>query len=289
MSKKLYAILGVACVIALSLLSSCGASKQIVVPIGRANLSKKQFLGAYQSMKDYPIVDASGKMTIVSDGKKDISLGNIGFRWSLEREKAFVLSVRAMSIIEAARLTVASGKVLVINRLGKQAFLEENLNNSSLLLKNVVGFDTNILKAAVQNQPFGLISIGSDALQRMHFSKDDKYYVFTEKLRTGGHQITHTFDAALNLIESHVLIANKAEVKISYWDFMRLDNQHNVRPIPSVIRIDVETMTKPSESYHLQLNLERIKDSFSQSIETEIPRGYKRVSLMELIEMISSI
>lgn len=289
MNKRINMVWGVAFLAALLLLSSCGASKQIVMPVGKANLNKRQFLGAYQAMKDYPIVDASGKMTVVTDAKKDISLGNIGFKWSLERDKAFVLSIRAMSIIEAARLTVSDGKVLVLNRMGKQAFLEENLTNSSLLLKNVVGFDTNILKAAVQNQPFGLMSIGSDALQRMNFSKDDKYYTLTEKMRSGGHQVTHTFDAALNLIESHVLIADKAEVKISYWDFVKLDNQQNIRPVPSVIRIDVETMSKPSESYHLQLNLERIKDSFSQNIDTEIPRGYKRVTLMELLEMLSSL
>lgn len=276
-------------IIPLILLNSCGSSKQIVVPAGKASLNKRQFLSAYSAMKDYPVVDASGKLTIVTDGKKDISLGNIGFRWSLERDKAFVLSLRPVSIFEVGRLTIANGSLLVLDRMGKHAFLEERLENSSMFLKNIVGIDTNIFKTMVQNQPFGLISMGNEALQRMQFSKDGKYYTLTESLGPGGHRITHTFDAALNLIESQVSIVNKAEVKISYWDFIQMDTEQKLRPVPSVIRIDIEIFGKPSDNYHLQMNLERMKQTFSQKIDTEIPRGYHRVTLMELIELISSL
>lgn len=276
-------------IIPLILLNSCGTSKQIVVPVGKATLNKRQFLSAYSVIKDYPIVDASGKLTIVTDGKKDISLGNIGFRWSLERDKAFVLSLRPMSIIEVGKITIANGSLLVLDRMGKHAFLEERLDNSSMFLKNIVGIDTNIFKAMVQNQPFGLISMGNEALQRMHFSKDAQYYTLTESLGPGGHKITHTFDAALNLVESHVSIVNKAEVKISYWDFIQMDTEQRLRPVPSVIRIDVEIFGKPSDNYHVQMNLDHMKQTFSQKIETDIPRGYHRVTLMELIELISSL
>lgn len=273
----------------LLLLGACKSSKQIVVPLGKATLNKRQFIGAYQSMKEYPIVDANGKFTIITEGKKNINLGNIGFRWSLERDKAFVFSLRPMSIMEAGKLSIDNQRLLILDRMGKHAFMEENLGNSLLLLKNVVGINTNIFKALIQNQPFELYDVGSHSLQRMDFRKDGKHYFLTDALRPGGHRIVHTFDAALNLVESRVTIVNKAEVKISYWDFVRLDDQPNYRPVPSVIRIDVETMDIPANGYHLQMNLDRLKQTFSQKVETEIPRGYKQVTLVELIDLISSL
>lgn len=287
MKKSIFISLAV---VAIALIfNGCGANKQILIPSGRAVLNKKAFLSAYGAMKEYPIVDANGKATLITHGNKDISIGNIGIRWSLERDHAFVLSVRPMAIMEIGRLTVTGEKMMVVDKVGRHVFLEEDLGSSALFLRNVVGINTDIFKAMVQNEPFGLIGTGAESLGRMDFKKDGKYYTLTDGLRPGGHRIIHTFDAALNLIETQMTIVDKAEVKITYRDFVRMDSDLNYRPVPSVVRIDIETKEKPYDHYHLQINLERMRQNFSQKIDTDLPKGYKRVTLLELIELISSI
>ena len=277
----LYLLVGVAL-----LIQSCGGGKSIVRATGEANLSKRQFLQLQSKQLAPRMVDGSGKGTIIAYGKQDINLGGIDVRWSLERNKAFVLSARAMGLMEVGRLTIADGELLLLDRLGRHAFKVEDLSGKTLFLEDVVGVNTNILKAFVQHEPFGLQSAGRESLQRMSFKRTREHYIFTDQLRRGGHKIEHSFDAAMNLIQSRLELADKAIVLMTYDHFVLLDGSNKYRPVPTKMRLDVETKGVPSNHIHLQIDLNKVKGTFSQKRSTAIPRGYERVTLIQLLKML---
>lgn len=270
----------------LLLIQSCGGGKSIVQATGEANLSKKQFLKLQSQQVAPPEVDGSGKATIIAYGKQDINLGGIDVRWSLEREKTFVLSARAMGIMEVGRLTIDKRELLLLDRMGRHAFKVDNLAEQTLFLENVVGINTDILKAFVQHEPFGLQSMGRESLQRMRFKRTQKQYIFTDQLRKGGHKVEHTFDAAMNLIQSRLELPSHATVVMTYDHFVLLDGTQTYRPVPTKMRLDIDINSIPSQHIHLQIDLNKAKSGFSQKVSTAIPRGYEQVTLIDLIRML---
>lgn len=272
-------------------LSACGAKRSVVHQKGEfGEFSKREFIDRYTALQTYPLLDARGALTLWTEGRKEnINISGVGMRWTLERDRAFELSVRPMSFMEVGKLTIRDNRVLVLDRMNKVAFLEEDALRTLRTLITTVGVDPLILKAVVQNDPFGFVSSGVGVLERMRYKRESQVYTFTDQLRPGGNKIVHTFDASLNLISSSIHIADKADVLISNYEFIQVGGVEGRRALPTRIQMEVKTLGKQPQHFLLHFGLQRVTEKASTDFSTDLPNGYKRIGLTDLIDILSSL
>ncbi len=271
-------------------LTSCGTSTRSVSSVGDGQLSKQQFIQAYKAMKEYPLINARGTLSLyVDDGAKELNLPNIGMRWYLERDKGLEVSVRPISFVEVGRLSVARNEVLLIDRMNKLYYHQRDARRSIGSLITFAGMDPMMAVAAIQHRPFGFVESGVSALERMRFSREKGGYTFKDELRPGGNSISHYFDAGLNLVSTSVVLPGKGEALISYSDFVRVGERKEMRPIPTAIQIEAKSSEPSGKHIMVHFALEKVEVEKQQEISTTPQADYRSVTLEDIINILRKL
>lgn len=273
-------------------LASCGTSQRVLTqaPMGRSTLSQREFIQKYKSLQEYATVSARGDVTLYGEGgRKEFNLVGIGMRWYLERDRAFELSVRPMSFMEVGKLTVMDDKVLLEDRINKMYYYQSATRRSLGSLITFVGLDPKMAESMIQHRPFGFVDYGVSALERMKFVRDAGGYSFTDELRPGGNRIVHHFDSALNLTSSSLVVVGKGEILVTYSDFVTVGSATGMRPLPSKIQIEGKSIGPSPQHYMVHFALDRIDVDKRQKVSMSPQRGYRSVTLEDIISILSKL
>lgn len=272
------------------LFTSCGTSTKSVRTIGNGQLSERQFIQAYKSMRDFPLINAQGTITLYVDyGEKELNLPRLGMRWYLERDKSFEVSVRPISFMEAGRLSIAQDEILLVDRMNKLYYHQRDARRSLGSLITFAGMDPKMAESVIQNRPFSFIESGVPALERMRFSREKDGYSFKDELRPGGNRIAHHFDASLNLVSTSVVLPGKGEALITYSDFVTIGSAQGMRPIPTIIQIEAKNSGPSGKHVMVHFSLERVDVKKQQEVTTTPSAGYRSISLEEIIKILGKL
>lgn len=253
-------------------------------------LSERQFIQAYKAMREYPVINARGAVSLYIDyGEKELNLSGIGMRWYLERDKGFEVSVRPISFVEAGRLSVADDQVLLVDRMNKLYYHQRDARRSIGSLITFAGMDPKMAEAAIQHRPFGFVESGVSALERMRFSREPGGYTFKDELRPGGNSIAHHFDTALNLVSTSVVIPGKGEALITYSDFVTVGDSKGMRPIPTAIKIEAKSSDPAGKHVMVHFTLERVDVEKRQKISTTPEADYRSVTLEDIMTILGKL
>lgn len=272
------------------ILGSCGTSTRSVSTVGSGQLTERQFINAYQAMREYPLINARGTISLYADyGDKILNLPGIGMRWFLERDNSFEISIRPVSFIEAGRLSATNDEILLQDRMNKLYYHQRSARRSLGSLVTLAGLDPQMAEAVIQHRPFSFVEIGVGALERMRFSHEKGGYTFKEELRPGGNRIVHHFDAALNLISTSVVLPGKGEALISYADFVTVGASKGMRPIPSSIQIEAKSAEPSGKHVMVHFSLDKVDVEKRQEVSTSPSADYRSVTLEDIISILGKL
>lgn len=266
-------------VLALFSVSACRTAKEGVRMIeSTPSLSKSEFVLRYSSLKEPIAVDTKGKVTLFSDGKSMAS----AIRWTYVRDKGFMLSVRPMNLIEIFRFTVTSKRIVILDRTGREAFVSEDPGEIAQVFEDLTGYHSSFLEGVIQNEPVSFSSQGVRALQDMKMTIERGLYKFYQKKNQI--QISHYFDAQMNLVETNLSAGGREFAKINYSGFVREGLSY--RSYPTQIDLHSGITSKPIS---LCVKLEKSVSSSSVDIDDSVPSGYNAMGILRLIKKIRTL
>ena len=262
-----------AIIVCMVLLASCGTTRQNVRTVGsRPALTKREFIERYRQLEDPTPRDAKGKISLSTKGESR----SIGIRWTMARDKGFALSIRPMGLLEVARMTITPRRIVLLDRTSKEAFVSEDPDELSELFKDLTGYKSSMLNGVLTNTPFSTQEVGADALEKMKMSIENGLYHFYQK--KGKIEISHFFDADMNLVETGLTVGGKDIGRVTYRDFER--EGVGYKSFPTGIDLLLLFTKTPTQ---LTINLDRSSQKRVESIDDSVPKGYRRLGLLSVI------
>lgn len=138
-----------------------------------------------------------------------------------------------------AKLSVASDKVVLLERMGRRGFETDDAGILLQSIQGLTGYDPKILSAVVQNEPFTLSSVGKEVLKQMDFRQEGRFYHFSQEKRRKGTKVKHIFDTDLNLIESQIIFPGQFELKVLSSSFIKLSADPKEQATPAQMDVVV--------------------------------------------------
>lgn len=255
----------------------CKSKRDIITTGGslKQKTEKQLFADVLDEQLSYKTITA--KVSLEFSGES-LSGMKVNSQLKMIKDEAIQLSLRAPFInTEVFRVNITPTTISVVDRLSK-IYAQESIEGLGAG-KNIL-FNFENLQALFTDQ---LFYPGKKTLSKNNFNlyrikeQDDMFYLSVDNIKNA--DLFFTVDASDKVISANIV--TKDENYGVLWNYSNFVKEKNNKLYPTLMEADVKLKTKQVK---LKMSLSNIEFDKEVKVETEMPKNYTKVSLLDLMK-----
>lgn len=226
---------------------------------------------------DWRTFKSGGNVEIGSNGK---SLSS-SMQMKMIRNKSIYVSVRPVLGIEAAKMVINGDSILLVDKLHKRYILEK-----ASLLTNGIPVTVGALQDIFLGRAFelGKGSLTQDLKDDFAVSVKDNRVILTPKNQFNGFDYNFVYDSRNNIVSLNVIPSNSGASTYSVA-YRKVQGS-----VAGKFATEASVSTKLNgNSLSLDLEYKDVNWNESFTIDTNIPKNYKRIEGKDIMQLLGGI